>query len=76
MSRLPMIRPLCFAAFAVVLSVVAAGSSHAATINRNQLFSTFKPNVLSQIPCTWVTYTTPYLYKKNTCTGEVQILLH
>jgi hypothetical protein len=26
-------------------------------------------------PCRWVTHTTPYLYEKNTCSGEVRVLV-
>ena len=75
MSR-TMSRPLRIAVLAALATVTAAGPSLANTSWTSRIRSPYTTAVPQNTTlCIWVTYTTPYLYKKNTCTGETQILL-
>ncbi|MBP2316317.1 hypothetical protein [Azospirillum soli] len=70
-------RPLRLAVLAAVAtaSASAAGPSLADTSWTSRIRSPYASMTPQTKLCVWVTYTTPYLYKKNTCTGETQILL-
>lgn len=57
---------------ALAAALGTAGAS--AQVFRPQTSATMTPRSTSL--CGWVTVATPYLYQKNTCTGEVRILPH
>ncbi|MCW2241921.1 hypothetical protein [Azospirillum canadense] len=63
------VRLIALAALATMLGT--AGAS--AQLFKPQTSTTATSNLQT---CRWVTYTTPYLYQKNTCTGQVVILVH
>ena len=41
----------------------------------SQSYLTKSPTT-QMLSCRWIRYTTPYMYDKNTCTGEVRPVLH